>query len=461
MRFFNHHIRGAVVLLGALEASATALSAEAAWQIRLSQLQAVIDPVTSRIAELFTFSLIMALVMIAVGLYHSDCFRSLRTAAVRLTVALVIGLVALSVIFFLYPDVATWRSVFLYALVLTFVSVLTVRYLFIRVVGLKRFQRRVLVLGAGERAAPVRDLAGRAEAGFMPVAFMRMGPRETVLADAVDFADVKDLNAFIEDREVEEVVLALDERRGTLPIAQLVSIKVLGTRVAELSTFFERETGRVDLDSLNPSWLVLSEGFQSAGRVALLFKRLFDVVASALLLIATAPLLVIVALVIKLTSPGPIFYRQERVGQFGRPFQALKFRSMRQDAEKDGTPQWAAARDPRVTAIGRFIRATRIDEIPQIFNVFAGDMSFVGPRPERPYFVKDLSQQIPLYDERHVVKPGITGWAQVNYPYGASVEDSRRKLEYDLYYVKNYSLFLDILILIQTARVVLLQDGSR
>jgi sugar transferase (PEP-CTERM system associated) len=290
---------------------------------------------------------------------------------------------------------------------------------------------------------------------------LRMAPNELRIEDAIPFQDVTNLNKLIEEREVEEVVLALDERRGALPVSELVSVKILGTRVIDLSTFFERETGRVDLGSLNPSWLILSEGFRNTDQFALIFKRVFDIVISALFLIASAPILLLTAIAVKATSTGPVFYRQERVGQFGKTFNVLKFRSMRQDAEAAGAPQWAAENDPRVTSVGRFIRAVRIDEIPQIFNVLNGDMSFVGPRPERPFFVKQLANEIPLYDERHVVKPGITGWAQVNYPYGASVDDARRKLEYDLYYVKNYSLFLDILILLQTARVVLWQDGSR
>jgi sugar transferase (PEP-CTERM system associated) len=230
--------------------------------------------------------------------------------------------------------------------------------------------------------------------------------------------------------------------------------------VLELSSFFERENGHLQLDSMNASWMILAEGFHQ-GMLRDTVKRLFDLVVSGAMLAVTLPLMALTGLLIKLESPGPVLYRQERVGQGGRPFTILKFRSMCVDAEKDGKPRWAGQNDSRVTLVGRFIRRTRIDELPQIFNVFFGDMSFVGPRPERPYFVQDLTQKIPYYGVRHTVKPGITGWAQVRYPYGATDEDAMHKLQYDLYYVKNHSLFLDLMILFQTVQVVVWGKGVR
>jgi exopolysaccharide biosynthesis polyprenyl glycosylphosphotransferase len=222
----------------------------------------------------------------------------------------------------------------------------------------------------------------------------------------------------------------------------------------------ERETGRVDLDTLNPSWLIFSDGFSSGRAVSSVAKRLFDIVASGLLLLLTFPLIALFALLVKLDSRGPAFFRQERIGLYGQPFTLLKLRSMRTDAEAGGA-QWAERDDPRITRLGRFIRKVRIDELPQVWTVLMGRMSFVGPRPEVPKFVDDLEEALPFYAERHMVKPGITGWAQINYPYGASIEDSRRKLEYDLYYAKNYTPFLDLLILLQTLRVVLWPEGAR
>jgi sugar transferase (PEP-CTERM system associated) len=240
----------------------------------------------------------------------------------------------------------------------------------------------------------------------------------------------------------------------------LIRVKTTGVHVNELSSFLERETGRVDLDTVNPSWLIFSDGFSSGRRLSSIAKRAFDIVASLTLLVLAAPVIMITAVAIKLESKGPAFYRQNRVGLFTLPFSLIKLRSMRQDAEAAGAV-WAQENDPRVTRIGRIIRNLRIDELPQVWNVLCGHMSFVGPRPERPEFVADLETKLKYYAERHMVKPGITGWAQINYPYGASLEDARHKLEYDLYYAKNYTPFLDVLILLQTFRVVLWPDGAR
>jgi sugar transferase (PEP-CTERM system associated) len=258
-----------------------------------------------------------------------------------------------------------------------------------------------------------------------------------------------------------EVLLALEERRNALPLNDLIRVKTTGVHVNEISSFLERETGRVDLDTVNPSWLIFSDGFSSGRRISSFAKRLFDIVVSAQLLILTLPIVIITAIAIKLESKGPAFYRQTRVGLYGEPFELIKLRSMRQDAEVAGQAQWAQEDDPRITRIGKWTRKLRIDELPQAWNVLKGDMSFVGPRPERPQFVADLETHLNYYAERHMVKPGITGWAQINYPYGASLEDSRHKLEYDLYYAKNYTPFLDVLILLQTFRVVLWPEGAR
>jgi sugar transferase (PEP-CTERM system associated) len=231
-------------------------------------------------------------------------------------------------------------------------------------------------------------------------------------------------------------------------------------RVHEFASFIERESGRVDLRSLNPSWLIFSDGFSGGRRVSAVAKRLFDLAFSLILLVLTAPVVLLAALAVKAETKGPAFYRQKRVGLYGETFDIIKIRSMRIDAEVGGKAVWAKKDDPRVTRVGNFLRKTRIDELPQAWSVLSGKMSFVGPRPERPQFVHDLEARLPYYAERHVVKPGITGWAQINYPYGASVEDAREKLEYDLYYAKNYTPFLDLLILMQTLRVILWPENA-
>jgi sugar transferase (PEP-CTERM system associated) len=243
-------------------------------------------------------------------------------------------------------------------------------------------------------------------------------------------------------------------------MVELLDCRSAGVRISDLSTYFERMLGQIRIDQLHPGWLIFGKGFNHSiyRDVA---KRLFDVVCSCVLLAMAAPLMMLTAICIAFESHGPIFYRQERVGQDGKPFSVLKFRSMRVNAEKDGAPQWAAAKDDRVTRIGSIIRRFRIDEFPQLVNVLKGEMSLVGPRPERPFFVEQLTAEIPFYALRHTVKPGVTGWAQVRYEYGASIEDSLEKLQYDLYYVKNHSLFVDILVLVETIAVVLSGRGAR
>jgi sugar transferase (PEP-CTERM system associated) len=269
------------------------------------------------------------------------------------------------------------------------------------------------------------------------------------------------LLSVVEKHAIDQIVVAVRDRRGDgFPVKQLLECKIKGIEVVELPTFFEREHRQVLLESLNPSWMVLERGFRQ-GYFGNAVKRLFDLIMSGALLLLTLPIMLVAALCIYLESGGPALFRQDRVGQGGRVFTLYKFRSMRNDAESDGTPQWAEINDDRSTMVGRLIRKWRIDELPQIFNVLKGEMSFVGPRPERAFFVDQLVTQIPFYALRHTAKPGITGWAQVRYAYGASIDDAIEKLQYDLYYVKNHSLFLDIMILIATVEVVIWGKGAR
>jgi sugar transferase (PEP-CTERM system associated) len=287
-----------------------------------------------------------------------------------------------------------------------------------------------------------------------------MNPGQQVIAEAVPREAIADLSRHVQNLGASEVVLAIEERRNALPLKDLLRVKTTGVYVNDFSSFMERETGCVDLDTLNPSWLIFSDGFSSGRMISSVAKRAFDIVASLALLLLTFPVIALFALLVKLDSAGPAFFRQRRIGLYGEPFEIIKLRSMRTDAEKDGA-KWAQKDDPRVTRLGRMIRKLRIDELPQTWSVLTGRMSFVGPRPEVPTFVEDLEDKLPFYAERHMVKPGITGWAQINYPYGASIEDARAKLEYDLYYAKNYTPFLDLLIMLQTLRVILWPEGAR
>lgn len=460
IRLFRHYFPRSLLILGLTEIALNFLAAALAWEVRTFQIGSGDEPFTQRLPELIAYAMTTYVVMLGVGAYQLSSFRSARMTAARLVLALLINVLVLSFLILLFPAVSFWRSVLFYAVILSLTFLLLIRGLFLRVIGWQRFREPVVIVGAGHRGAVIRELADSDTAGFRVVKHISLGKGEEVVKDAVRLDSIPSLADFCFQHDVEEIVLALDERRGALPARELLEARLSGVTVSDKTNFIERMSGRVDLATVSHSWFIFSDGFLGSSSLALLSKRMFDILASALLLAATSPILIVASIAVKVTSPGPVFYRQERVGQLGKTFWITKFRSMVQDAEKDGA-RWAEKRDARVTPVGRLLRATRIDEIPQIFNVFLGDMSFVGPRPERPVFVDELQRNIPFYPERHIVKPGITGWAQLNYPYGASEEDARRKLEYDLYYIKNYSLFFDLVILIQTARVVIWQDGVR
>jgi sugar transferase (PEP-CTERM system associated) len=461
IRLFKHYIPHAVLLLGAIDLVLLLAGAEAGWALRVWQIGLGHGPIVERIPNMLAFAAAIQGAMVAVGVYGAQALQSVRYATARILVAVSLGIIALSLVFFVFPPVAFWRSSLLYATSIALVLMIGVRAALRDLLGGARFKRRVLVLGAGARAARIAEISGRPGAGFVIVGFVGMNDGPVAVEGAVNRADVPSLPAHLRERGAGEVVLALEERRNALPLNDLLRVKTTGVAVHDFSSFLERETGRVDLDSLNPSWLIFSDGFSAGRRLSGIAKRLFDIVVSLVILALTWPLIALTALAVKLESKGPAFYRQRRVGLYGEAFEVIKLRSMRVDAEVGGKAVWAQKDDPRVTRVGAFIRKVRIDELPQAWSVLKGEMSFVGPRPERPQFVADLEARLPYYAERHVVKPGITGWAQINYPYGASVEDAREKLEYDLYYAKNYSPFLDLLILLQTARVILWPEGAR
>ena len=323
-------------------------------------------------------------------------------------------------------------------------------------------RHRVLVFGTGQRAAMVGKTLKKDDPNVDVVGYY--------LAANEAHADVsawgilsphKSLTDTALDLEVDEIVVALTERRGgSMPLSELLDCKLRGVRVVDIATHFEKTKGQIRLDSVSPGWLIFGDGFEQ-GVLRTVVKRAFDIICALILLILASPVMLVAGLVVLLESGAPVFYRQQRVGYNGKPFDVVKFRSMRTDAEKDGKPRWATSGDDRVTRFGRVMRKLRIDELPQLLCVLNGDMSLVGPRPERPYFVEQLTEKIPYYSVRQSVKPGVTGWAQVRYHYGASAEDAAEKLQYDLYYVKNHSLFLDLVILFETVGVVLLAKGAQ
>ena len=460
VRLFKHYVPHAVLLLGVVDCALLCLAGDLAWTLRATQIGMDPGVLWDRVAMLASFAGIVMAAMIAVGVYGSEALRSLRFAGARLLVAVSLAIIALAFVDFMLPGRTFWRSTLLYAMGLSFILLMAIRIVIGGILGASAFRRRVLVLGAGPRAARLCSLGERPESGFAIVGYVDMGEGPPVVEHSIQRGAIEDLSRYVADVGASEVVLALEERRNALPLKDLLRVKTAGVHVNDFSSFMERETGRVDLDTLNPSWLIFSDGFSSGRAMSSVAKRLFDIAASGLLLLLTFPLIALFALLVKLDSRGPAFFRQRRVGLYGQQVTLLKLRSMRIDAEARGA-QWASEGDPRITRVGRFIRKVRIDELPQVWTVLSGRMSFVGPRPEVPAFVDDLEDRLPYYAERHMVKPGITGWAQINYPYGASIEDSRRKLEYDLYYAKNYTPFLDLLILLQTLRVVLWPEGAR
>lgn len=461
IRLFKHYVPYAVLFLALVDLCLLLVAAETAWVIRANQIGMQVDYIGNRIWPLITFAASVQIAAMAVGVYSQESLQSLRFAIARLIVAVSLGVIFMAVMAFALPGMTLWRSNSLYAMILSFAYLALSRLILGSLIGGESFKRRLLVLGAGKRAQRIKDLEARRGSGFVVVGFIAMDEAKRVIPEAINRSAIYNLADFVVKLGASEVVLALEERRNALPLQDLLRIKTTGVHVNDISSFLERETGRVDLDSVNPSWLIFSDGFSSGRRLSGIAKRLFDIAASAVLLAMTLPVILLFALLIKLESRGPAFYRQERVGRYGVGFNLLKLRSMRVDAEAEGKAIWAAKNDPHVTRVGKFIRKVRIDELPQTWCVLKGDMSFVGPRPERPEFVSDLEKQLPYFAERHMVKPGITGWAQINYPYGASIEDSRQKLEYDLYYAKNYTPFLDLLILLQTIRVVIWPEGAR
>lgn len=411
------------------------------------------------------FGVVLLTAQASLGLYQRRFRFALAGMILRLVISFIAAAVTLAIVHFFAPSLVLDHGIFLLSFLVAFFLILLIRILFFRFLDKDTLKRRVLVLGAGQNAAQIsRTLRRRVDQqGFKIVGHVHVRGEHDVVDESMVVRPDITLLALAQELDVDEIVVAVGERRRKgFPVHDLLDCKLSGIDVIELQSFFERETGKLKLDILSPSWMIFSDGFnQGKGQSAR--KRLFDVIVSFGLLCLSWPFMLLVALAIKLEGRGrgSILYRQIRVGQHWRLFNVYKFRSMREDAEKGGKVQWAKKNDDRVTRVGRFIRKTRLDELPQIFNVLKGDMSFVGPRPERPEFVTGLTEQIPYFAERHRVKPGITGWAQICYPYGASEKDSLEKLQFDLYYIKNYSLFLDLVIILQTAHSVIAGKGGR
>ena len=460
IRVFGHYVSKLYLLLGVIEFMVMFYSLMAGFYMRFSQVGlAIVDsPETLKLTAL-AYAASMTISMISVGLYQ----RGLPFSAgllVRIGLSFLIASVAMSVVFYTFPDLVVGRGVMVYAMLFTFVGVLGLRSLFFRLTHNDVQSTVVLVLGTGRQAKMIADLEPH-QPGIRIVGYVSVNEQETEIPKSRWIAHDRRLMDLVLAHEVDEIVVAPDDRRLRLPVDEILDCKMSGTMVLDLLSFFEKETSRIKLDVLHPSWIFFSDGFRLSG-IAQSSKRALDLLAGVLIFLLSWPLMVMAALAILIESRGrgPILFHQVRVGMDGREFAVHKFRSMRTDAEADGVARWAIKNDSRITRVGAFIRKTRLDELPQVFNVLRGEMSLVGPRPERPQFVEQLEKEIPFYSERHRVKPGLTGWAQLSYPYGATIEDARNKLEFDLYYVKNASAFLDLIILLETVEVVLWGKGA-
>jgi sugar transferase (PEP-CTERM system associated) len=411
------------------------------------------------------FGLLLGAVMLIIntwlGFYDSHHKRTLKDSRARAVLSLYLAVPAAYAIFAALPLATINKELIQLSAMSAVFGMLVSRVSAAHTPG-TLLKRRILVFGAGSRALAVKQALAKSDPSAEIVGFFPSANDEKIhVPDNLILSRSHSLTDTAKLMKVDEIVVAITDRRGgAMPLRELLDCKLHGIRVLDLASHFEQTLGQIRLDSLYAGWLIFGDGFRQ-GTMRTVVKRLFDIVCALILIALAFPVMLITALVIVMENGFPILYRQERVGLNGRLFNVIKFRSMRRDAEIDGKPIWARTKDDRVTKIGKIIRKLRIDELPQLFSVLKGDMSLVGPRPERPFFVDQLTKEIPFYAVRHSVKPGVTGWAQVRYHYGASVEDSAEKLQYDLYYVKNHTLFLDILVLFETVGVVLTGKGAQ
>ena len=459
IKIFNHYIHRRTLLQILLDLLLVvgAVVASVVWR--------AVDPLVASSAALPSASVLAVLALVlngALGFYQRVHNRSVTQSWARAVLFLV--LIVPAAYFLLHVVALGVRDQELLMLtVLGGLVLMLVHRVHVGHAGASSLMRqRVLIFGTGTRAKLVGRTLQKSDPHVDLVGYYA-SPNEAVAEVSAwgILSPNMSLTDIVMEQQVDEIVVALAERRGgSMPLRELLDCKLQGVRVVDMAAHFEKTLGQIRLDSVSAGWLIFGDGF-SQGLWRTVVKRLFDVVCALILLVLASPVILITGLLILLESGGPVLYLQERVGLNGRLFNVIKFRSMRTDAEQDGQPRWASARDERVTRVGRLIRKLRIDELPQLFSVLNGDMSLVGPRPERPYFVDRLTQEIPYFAVRQSVKPGVTGWAQVRYHYGSSVEDSAEKLQYDLYYVKNHTLFLDLVILFETIGVVLTAKGAQ
>lgn len=394
-------------------------------------------------------------------LYDFIVMHDRRELVLRLVQALGLAWVALALIFYAFPQFMVGRGVSLIALPLALGLMVSWRISIHWLLGHPDFGEKILIVGSGTLAIELaREMLNRPDAGYRIVGFVGSDPEllGKSLINPRMIGLTSELEEVVKREGIDRIVVAMGERRGQLPTNELLQLSLAGTvNIEEGASFYERVSGRVSLNMIRPSWLIFSSRGRQA-RISGIARNIVHRIVAMVGGLLSLPLAIVTAVLIKLDSRGPVLYKQERLGKNGSTFMVMKFRSMRVDAEKSG-PVWASEDDDRTTRVGRIIRKLRIDEIPQFWNIFRGEMDFVGPRPERPHFVSQLADEIPYYEQRHLIAPGLTGWAQIKYPYGASIEDARQKLQYDLYYIKNQSLMLDAIILFETIKIILFGRG--
>ena len=464
LRVLGYHVHASIVALAAIEAFLLFLSLFAAVLVRFAGDLEVIELQIGDVwPRAMLFSAVSFLSFVAFGLYTERQRARTLGLALRITLAVFAATAATAVVFYIFPTLQVGRGVMAIAALFAIGCACAARALFDRLVDSDVLKRRVLVYGVGERAVALASLRRRTDRrGHVLVGFVPPGSEAVAVPASRVIRDDAKLPQLCNRLHVDEIVVAMEDRRREFPLGELLECRMNGLEITDLVSFLERETGRVRVDLLSPGWMIFGGGFRR-DMIRRITSRLLDLTASALIVMISLPVILLTAIAIKIEDgPGSeVFYRQPRVGYGGRVFNLLKFRSMRADAEKAGQAVWAQKNDPRVTRVGALIRKLRIDELPQILNVLQGHMGFVGPRPERPQFVDELSAKIPYYAQRHTVKPGITGWAQLCYPYGSSENDALQKLQDDLYYIKHSSFVFDIAILLQTAEVVIMGKGAR
>jgi sugar transferase (PEP-CTERM system associated) len=465
VRVFNHHVHSSFTWLALVDVILFTLAFYAGTYIYFffepGSFQNYIPQIPGRA---LLFGVITVTCLFTMGLYEPRMREGTSGVLLRTIGGFIASTMVMAVIFYLLPELHLWRGIFVYSAMVAFTGNLISRSIFTNVTRMDQFKSRVLVYGAGHAASTITSAMRRNSdrQGFTIVGFVRAGDEQARIEGERVINLRQPLAEYTRQTEIDKIVVALDNDQDSLPADELFHCRLNGVKVVDLVNFFEQEAGKILVDFATPGWMSFTHDFHSS-KSSNIAKRWFDILASFMLLVFSWPVMLLTALAIWLEDGfgAPVFFRQERVGLHGETFQVLKFRSMTVDAEGDGKAVWATPNDSRVTRVGNFIRKTRIDELPQILNVLSGKMAFIGPRPERPEFVEELAESIPYFNARHCVKPGITGWAQLCYPYGASVNDAKQKLQFDLYYVKNHSLFLDFMISLNTVEVVLFGKGAR